>query len=316
VHLIKLTALAVAGALSIAVPSFASESAADFQFYVLGDLNLQGQNVPGRIAVGGDATFASTSIGGASSEHPASLVVGDDLTYKNGGSIAGQALVGGDSTAPAYLPITDGVAALPLDFTAENLRLKNLSATLAAMSANGAAELKWGGLFLTGLDSGLNVFSIDSSMLSNASWFSTNIAQGSQVLINVTGDNARMSGGLNFYTPSNVLWNFTGSSLTAGGVSIGGSILAPNASFQGNGGSIAGNLIVGNFNGAMSFGNSGYSGGFLTPPPIVAPAPPADGPVTGPVPEPGAWALMILGLGFVGAVLRRRRGQRQTAAVA
>jgi len=28
---------------------------------------------------------------------------------------------------------------------------------------------------------------------------------------------------------------------------------------------------------------------------------------TGPVPEPGAWALMILGFGAAGAMLRRRR---------
>ena len=34
---------------------------------------------------------------------------------------------------------------------------------------------------------------------------------------------------------------------------------------------------------------------------------------TGAVPEPGAWALMILGFGGAGAVLRRARGQAQRA---
>jgi hypothetical protein len=98
-----------------------------------------------------------------------------------------------------------------------------------------------------------------------------------------------------------VLWNFSGSSITAGGVSIGGSVLAPNATFTGAGGSIAGDLIVGNFQGAMSFGGAAYAGDLLKPPPLF------DGTTLPAVPEPETWALMILGVAAVGAALRRRR---------
>ncbi|MEW5688247.1 MAG: choice-of-anchor A family protein [Pseudomonadota bacterium] len=298
-------AFAAVAALVVAAPA-AAESAADFQLYVLGDLKLDGNGVNHRTAVGGDAKFTSSSLGGATAANPYSLVVGGDLTYKNGGSINGGALVGGTNGAPVYMPVTAGASTLPVDFDVENLRLKNLSDTLGAMAATGTAENKWGGLFLTGLNSDLNVFTISSAMLSQASWFSVNIASGSQVLINVTGDNVKLTGGLSFGNASNILWNFVdANNIKASNVSIGGSVLAPDAMFHGGGGTISGNLIAGGFNGAMSFGDAGYAGSFLTPPP---PRPTVPTPGTAfAVPEPGVWALMILGFGAVGAQLRRRR---------
>ena len=301
-----IVSLAILGAPGL---SWAAESASDFQLYVLRDLNLIGQNIGKRAAVGGNATFTGTSIGGATISSPASLVVGGNLTYKNGGSIAGQALVGGSNQAFSYMPVTAGVSSLPVDFSLENLRLKNLSTTLAATSANGVAELKWGGLHLTGQDAGLNVFNIEASALSQATWFNANISPGSQVLINVLGGNVNMTGGLSFHQSSNILWNFAdASSIRAGNVSIGGSILAPNATFYGGGGTVVGNMVVGAFDGAMSFGGSGYAGSLLTPPPVQAPPPLASGPV-GAVPEPTTWAMMLLGFFGLGALLRRSRRQ-------
>lgn len=308
VDLVRIFAAAFLATALVAAPALAAESAADFQLYSLGDLTLQGNNISNRVAAGGNATFYSTSISGSTADDPASLVVGGNLNYYWGGSIAGGALVGGSNNSPAYLPVSAG-AALPIDFAAEAIRLKDLSTALAGETANGTAQVQWGGLYLTGLDTGLNVFSISSSMLSQVTWISANIAAGSQVLINVTGDTASLSGGLSFYDAPNILWNFSeATSITAGGVSLSGSVLAPYAAFQGNSGTISGDLIVGSFNGAISFGSTGYAGNLLTPP---VPRPEdtfsPGGVNESVVPEPGAWVLMILGFGAVGAMLRRRR---------
>ncbi len=307
----RLSVLAAVAALSTAaVPAAAAETANDFQLYVLGDLNMNGQNFGNRVAVGGNATFTSTSIGGATAANPASLVVGGDLTYNNGGSIAGQALVGGGDYTPVYLPVVSGVTTLPVDFTAENLRLKNLSTSLSTKTATGASAIQWGGLQLTGSNADLNVFSITAANLSSINWTSSAITSGSQILINVSGTTVNLAGGLYFNNSSNILWNFyEATSITAGGVSLSGTVLAPFAAFQGNGGTIDGDLIAGRFNGAISLNGNGYGGNLLTP---AAPVPPPLGnePILGggsvAVPEPATWALMILGFGAVGAMLRRR----------
>ena len=297
---LSLVLAAVAVLAAPAAPAFAAQTAEDFQVYVLRDLNLIGNNISHRIAVGGNATFTSTSIGGATADLPGSLVVGGNLTYLNGGSINGGALVGGTKTAPSYLPVSAGQAMLPVDFAAENLRLTALSATLAGKAANGTAGVMWGGLNLTGLDAGLNVFTIDAATLSSIYLGSVNIASGSQVLINVTGDTVNLHGGLNFYNASNILWNFAdATTINAGGLSLSGTILAPKAKFVGSGGSLSGDLIVRDFQGAMSFNDAGYAGNLLKPS--------ITGGLGNAVPEPGVWTMMILGFAAVGAMLRRRR---------
>ena len=68
------------------------------------------------------ATFTGTSISGAGSAYASSLVVGGDLSYVNGGSIIGGAQVGGANHAPSYMPVSAGLASLPVDFDIENLR--------------------------------------------------------------------------------------------------------------------------------------------------------------------------------------------------
>jgi choice-of-anchor A domain-containing protein len=311
--MLKYASLAVAISIAAAAPAAAGESVTDVQLYVLGDLTMNGDQLNQRAAVGGNATFTSTSISGAGSAYNSSLVVGGDLSYLNGGSITGGAQVGGANYAPSYMTVSAGLASLPVDFDVENLRLKNLSANLAAQAATGVTELKWGSnLYLTGSGSGLNVFTVDAATLAQASVIKTDLAPGSQVLINVVGDVVNLKGGLSFDDPSNVLWNFAGANqITAGGLNLSGSVLAPNAAFFGNYGSISGDLVVGSFKGAISLKGNGYGGDLLTPP-----TPPLPGGGVGAVPEPGVWALMILGFGAVGAMLRRRRGRTLAAAVA
>lgn len=300
----NLAALAAAAAMTaIAAPAFA-EGVADFQVYSLGDFTLNGNNISHRIAVGGDASFTGTSISGKTGANPASLVVGGDLTHSGGW--VDQGIAGGTVNAPGYMMLTGGQT-LPIDFAAENLRLKNLSTALAGFDTTGTAARQWSTMVFDGLNAASNVFTVSAADLAAVTGISfTNIASGSSILINVTGASATLGGG--FSTPTNnVLWNFAdATSLTAGGIGWGGSVLAPNAAFQGNSGSISGKLVVGSFNGAMSFGDGAYGGNYFSyAPPVVTP--PTTGPVSGAIPEPGVWIMMILGFGGAGAMFRRRR---------
>jgi hypothetical protein len=81
-----------------------------------------------------------------------------------------------------------------------------------------------------------------------------------------------------------------------------------NYQFSMNGGSIKVNSVADPFgqpflNGYTNIGNQALTN--ATPYTIAAP---------GAVPEPATWAMMLLGLGFVGGVLRTRRRQNRTAA--
>ena len=54
-------------------------------------------------------------------------------------------------------------------------------------------------------------------------------------------------------------------------------------------------------------GGGGGGGGSFTPPPTTT-TPPQPPVIGAPVPEPGVWAMMILGVALIGAALRRRGG--------
>lgn len=50
---------------------------------------------------------------------------------------------------------------------------------------------------------------------------------------------------------------------------------------------------------------SGGGGGVIVPPPVVTQVPPPPPPGTPAVPEPSSWAMMLLGLGLMGRMIRR-----------
>jgi|GEM_PF-3051518 len=130
------------------------------------------------------------------------------------------------------------------------------------------------------------------------------------VVINVAGTNISLPGGFNFNGAvddpsipgtlkgplSNVIWNFyEATSLDFGSKSWYGSVLAPTAQAK------IGNFIEGTgvFAGLTANGEMHTPGltDYRVPPP----------PPTTVVPEPASWALMIMGFGAAGAMMRRRR---------
>lgn len=154
--------------------------------------------------------------------------------------------------------------------------------------------------------SGVNVINLSGATLASLAAFDA--AGATQLIINVSGPFSA-SGGFNFSSllgAENMLFNFYDGGLVklAGNATLAGSVLATNSlvSLAGNS-SVLGSVFAENFKGV---GNASVVGARFTGLSVSA------------VPEPAAWALMILGFGAIGARLRwdqRQQLQLKTARI-
>lgn len=305
-------ALAALGAGAFAPMAAHAETASGYNLFVLGDMKVSGSDTEGRVAVKGDASLSSYSVGAKASSSAVNLEVGGNLVA-HGGSTNGKTIVEGStnyqnwSTAglqPAGTPLT-------VDFAAETARLDWLTTNLAAYTPNGTVYVPpWGGQFtLTGTNSTLNVFDISGAALALANTLTINLTPGAVALINVDGTADSFSNAgitINGGNASDILWNFSqATTLSFSGINLLGSVLAPNADYLGGWGQLNGQLIVKSFSdtrGATQINNENPFVGNL----LNLTQPIATG-VQSAIPEPQTWALMILGFGGVGAAMRRRR---------
>lgn len=310
--------LAAAAVLAMVVPATANaETAADFNLFVLKDMTYRGSDTEGRVAVGGNANLTGYSVGALEPSNQVNLVVGGNLTTQ-GGSVTGKSIVGGTVSTMWYdaSGIQPAGTPVPVNFAAEGTRLVALSDYLDTYANTGAVNSVCYGapgtnacqVTFNATAAGLNVFDIDTFLLSDTNTININLGAGSTVLINVSGTNVRLDGGmaLNGGGTSQVLFNFhQASSFVVGNMDLRGSALAPTAAYSGGGGVINGQLIVDSFTGdtwnwqvgGTQVNKTKFAGNLLT----ISPAP-----------EPGAWALMITGFGLAGAMLRRRRSLAST----
>jgi choice-of-anchor A domain-containing protein len=307
------TVASAAMAAAILTPLAAhADTAKDYNLFVLGDMNVHSSDTEGRVAVKGNASMSSYSVGDKASASTVNLVVGGNLTA-HGGSTKGTTIVSGSTNYQNWA--TTGLqphgTAVPVDFAAEVTRMNWLTDYLADLTPTGTAVIPpWGGQYtLNGTTAGLNVFDISGATLANTNTFTINLTPGSTILINVDGTADSFSNAgifINGGNASNVLWNFSdATTLSFAGISILGSVLAPNAKYLGGWGQLNGELIVKDFTderGATQINNENpFSGNLLG----LAPPPAARGVAA--IPEPATWAMMIGGFGMVGAMLRRRR---------
>lgn len=304
-------AAAALGACAIAPVAARADTASAYNLFVLGDMKMSSSDTEGRVAVKGNATLGSYSVGAKASSSTVNLEVGGNLVA-HGGSTNGKTIVGGTtsyqnwSTAglqPAGTPLT-------VNFAAETTRLDWLTTDLAGLTPNGTASTPpWGGQYtLTGTNSALNVFDISGAALAHTNTFTLNLTPGSIAVINVDGTADSFSNAgitINGGNASDVLWNFSqATTLSFSGINLLGSVLAPNADYLGGWGQLNGELIVKSFSdqdGATQINDENpFAGNLLNLTNTVQNA----------VPEPQTWALMILGFGAIGATLRRRRVAR------
>ncbi len=310
----KLAALLLAG---ICASAAHATTVLDYNLVVLGNFNGYNSDVEGAVAAKGNASITSYSVGAKAGSGDANLVVGCNLSVgSGGGSTNGKTLVGGTVTTPSWGGygnggITSGDSALPIDFAAETARMTWLSSTLSNYSANGSVVSQWGQLYFTGTSATINVFDVTAAQMASSNTFHVNVAAGSEVLFNISGLSASMQNAgfdLQGVDASKILYNFyDATSLSFSGIGIQGSVLAPDAAYNGGYGNVNGEMIVSSFDAPTQINSVPYTGSLLG----LAPANAGNStPAVGAVPELATWAQMIAGFGAIGWVLRRSRKPR------
>lgn len=133
--------------------------------------------------------------------------------------------------------------------------LIHLSETYADFEANANAKIEYETLHLKGENKKYNIFSLEAEQLNNATEVKIEAPKGSTIIINVEGNDIKFPGGQVFYNgkgagESNdvtefILWNMPeATKLSSLHHGIVGSVLAPKADAELQGGQINGNLIV------------------------------------------------------------------------
>jgi choice-of-anchor A domain-containing protein len=280
-----------------------------------GDFKSNNNSIGGNVAVAGDFAANGFSLNGKS------LVVGGDLSYRNG-SIAGNAYVGGTRDTKGMSINGQWLSGeAPLGFAALAQQMGSLSSGLAGLGATGSSQSQWGGLYLSGTQSAVEVFQLPASDFTGNGWSNlANLAYGSTLIFNIGGSHLTLSngmlGGLSGY---NVLLNFyEAESITFAGISLDASILAPNATVKGGNGTISGNVVVGDWQaqltlpGTRSFQSTEVAAYGLPEPiqperPDMTPGATLPGEAVAEVPEPSQLALFAVGLAMLCIATRRRK---------
>jgi choice-of-anchor A domain-containing protein len=224
----------------------------DYNLFLLGDYT-GGHDVVGKVAAGGNITMDNFAVGSGldASDTDNVLVAGGNLTLSNGG-VYGDAHYGGSYSANQTVTFPRGSASqgTPIDFAARGAQLLQLSQDLANQPLNGTyTRTNWGGLYVHGTDSSLNVVSFDASDFNGAVLFNIDAPAGSMVVVNITGASASFSGfGISFsggIDQQGVLYNFVdATSITAQGFGFWGTVLAPNADITFTNGSFDGGIYA------------------------------------------------------------------------
>jgi choice-of-anchor A domain-containing protein len=274
-------------------------------------------NNGGDVRVGGDLTSGANMNGGGDvmaggdvkkvNANGASVYAGGDVQNTNaqhihhGGEVKNSngAKHGGDTSTAG---LSDAIAAAVELYAAQ---LTDTSAYLASLAPSHTLDYSPNGqqaLIDAGAGTGVAVFSIsdlNAALKTRNQLIVTPPVGYDAIVINVAGTRVSLPSSINFNNGSglgaNVIWNFfEATSINLGSKSWYGSVLAPQAHLQMNNfieGSVVARSL--NQNGAIRMGS-------LTAPGLYVDQ------MRAAIPEPATWAMMILGFGAIGAVLRRR----------
>lgn len=276
-------------------------------------------NGGGNVTAGGNVTKVNannatvTAGGDLSQSNAKAAYAGGNISKTNATDLYAGGTISQNSNGIKHTGYQAPPSTLPASLQQQALDYSNdmlaLSGYLSDLGPTNFAETpdKWNVVFNAGSGAGVAVFDISDlgALLQGRSNLKFNLPTGyDAVVVNVAGANISLPGSINFANAtglgSSVIWNFyEATNINLSSKTWFGSILAPNAELKfGNGieGSIVARSII--QNGEARLG--GFSGALQ-----IAQQQAQD--VRAAIPEPATWAMMILGFGAIGHVIRRRR---------
>lgn len=279
--------------------------------YSLTTFSAPSADVEGSIVAAGNITLSSYSVNLNNKDAYGSyaLISGGSLTLTGGSILNGDTYVAGTSSitsATTATAVQSGTS--PVNFSAVSSSLTQTSTALSQLTTTATAVQKWGGIYITGSGSSVEVIDLDASWLSSASYYTiTGVATGATLIVNITGSSATLQGGYQAFDGYNVLFNFVdATSLTIStGANI--SILATSATVSGGSGVIDGTVVVKSWDSQVQI-NSGNGFDSVSVAGLVLNTSGADA-AASVVPEPATYAMLLAGLGLIGFTAMRRRQQ-------
>ncbi len=245
--------------------------AADYNLFVLHDLEQPSSDTEGRLAVGHDAELSNYSVGDKLPPNSGDvLVVGRKLIYHSGRVFNGSVVYGNFIDSTRWNLADQGIRKdTVIDFRAAKRYLKDLSNQLSVLAETGVDSMIFTHLKLTGNDPDLNVFNVDVEDVNNSTNFTINVPENSVTVVNIIGDSVSWSGGfvvnedngISDPNYTNLLLNFNHTkNIHISDIGILGSILAPWATLDYPHGVIRGQVMVKNMFGAGQFNNVVFTG--------------------------------------------------------
>ncbi|MDD9156057.1 choice-of-anchor A family protein [Aliivibrio sp. S4TY2] len=260
----------------------ASAITTEYSALVFNDFTSPHSASMGPLAVGHDASLNGYSIMYDDVAFPAkeySLIVGGDLSYKNGRVYQGSIVVHGDIANVSkniYLGLADnatvkGASVLPIDFDVLQQKSTDYSLKLSQQDNTGTITSKWGGIYLHGdCSSDVQVFNVNGYDLEKAHTFELNcIPDNATVIVNISGNKPSFKPlsnlNLSDFIPhrQQTIFNlYEATSLHFTGVAIEGLVLAPKADIKAPSGSSNVGVIANSWKGSMYLDYHPYNGQF------------------------------------------------------
>ena len=332
---VALLAIAPAAQAGVIEVNAGLQAMRDYNLITFGDFNT-GHDVEGRAFIGGNVTGGASTFynqpgafgSPAPLARPGLVVVGDvegptrSLNNGAGAAIGGSADSHFNLNGPNQTVNAGGTVPLVnVNGNTVNQNVAGLQDALALQRDTMFANLTALSDYLAGLDAnvstttplsnvirfdagdlagtGLAVFELANTNAFNGRDIEFSTGGHDLVVINVGGLNPILPSGTNFQGTigelgANVIWNFYEAETIGFNAQFWGSVLAVGADAQFSNSPIEGTAVFKSFVQGGEVHMANFNSDFeFQPPPVV--------------PEPATWAMMIMGFGAAGAVLRRRQ---------